>query len=215
MFSLELAVAKWRDDLAKEGSLSRKDLDELEDHLRFSYEAYIAGGLQPALAFESARDDIGTPAELFAEFSKMDDPLWRRLMTAGWSAFLVSFFLPVHKYGISLFKTDIFSGDVPGFEAFVYSVTGESGLIGTLSALTNLLLIGTMWKIADYGRTGIFTWTGIIMAATLLNLWWITEGIADLRPGYYLWCASFGTVASGLFLRARELAVAPATVPAG
>ncbi len=213
MFDLEKAVTNWRDDLEAESALSRSDVDELEDHLRLSYEAYVAAGIQSATAFQTARQDIGTPAELVVEFSKIEDPLWHRLLVAGWSAFLVSFFLPVHEYSISLFNADVFSGELPGFEAFVFALT-DGGVVGVLSALTNLVMIATMWRIADRGRDRILALFGLVAAATLLNLWWMTDGASALRMGYYLWVASFGSVAGGLALRARDLGEEAAPVAA-
>jgi len=77
MFDLEANVAEWRQSLASRGSVSSAALDELEDHLRASFERLSADpGLQNALTpdecFALAARRIGDPRALSAEFEQID-----------------------------------------------------------------------------------------------------------------------------------------------
>jgi hypothetical protein len=215
MFDLDAAVRNWRKDLAAEGTLSKSDLDELEDHLLLAYQADVDTGLQPASAFDNARGDVGAIAELTAEFEKLDSGSWRQFLSAGWAMFVLAFFLPVHDAGIAWFGSGsgADAGTFPGFEAFYYAITGELGFIGFLSALTNALMGLTLLRSADNDRCNVFVLAGILVAATFLNLYWMVDGLADLRIGYFMWLTSFASVAAGYLVRARELSDKPVTVP--
>ncbi len=208
MFDLDQAIRAWRHALASERALSATQLDELEDHLRSAYQSLMAGGLPPRDAWVRARESLGTPEELSAEFRKIDGLAWRRLIRIGWVMFALSFILPAHRYGMTLFNLDIGGGVLPGFQAFVFAVAGEAGAFGVASALTNIVMALTMWRVADHGRSSITALAAIMTAATLVNGWWIhgVDRLADLRMGYYVWLAAFGFVTTGLVLRARTLA---------
>jgi len=203
MFDLDLAVVRWRNELAHEGTFTKSNLDELEDHLTSAYQSYVDGGRKPDLAFEFARDDVGAVAELSEEFGKVEEVTWRRFMVAGWLMYVASFFLPVHQYGSTVFENGM--GELPGFEAFAAAIGGGSGFLGIVSALTNAAMGATLWKISQRDRNSILALAGIFTAAAFLNLWWISDGFAELRIGYYVWCGSFASVATGLIMRAKEL----------
>jgi hypothetical protein len=77
MFDLESNVAAWRQSLASRGSVPPAALDELEDHLRASFERLSADpGLQNALTpdecFALAARRIGDTKALSAEFERVD-----------------------------------------------------------------------------------------------------------------------------------------------
>ena len=93
MFDLEKELRRWRE---RGSSLSARELDELEDHLRawIDLELQLNPKLAPAHAFKVARDELGDPAAVSREFAKAGKPRWRRLLVAGWALFGVSFLLP-------------------------------------------------------------------------------------------------------------------------
>ena len=215
MFDLNSSVSKWRNDLANEGNLSKSDLDELEDHLLTAYQTDLESGLDPALAFAGACEDVGAIAELSAEFAKVESGTWRRFLSAGWAMFVVAFLLPVHAASIGLFGSGSAPDVLRGFEAFYYAITGDLGFVGFLSGLTNVLMGLTLLRASDDDRKNVFAIAGVLVAATFLNLYWLVDGFGDLHIGYFLWLTSFASVASGYLLRARELADRTNPVAAG
>lgn len=76
MFDLEKAVRRWRRGLERMSSLSPRELDELEDHLRAraNLELELDAGLTPARAFAAAHDDLGEAATVSREFAKAGKP---------------------------------------------------------------------------------------------------------------------------------------------
>ncbi len=207
MPELDAAIRTWRNDLARQDTLTRDDLDELEDHFRATYHELVETGIVPEQAIILARRALGEPQELATEFQKNDDPWWRRFVRLGWVMFAVSWALPVHTWGITIFDINLGEGVVPGVQAFLLALMGEAGVIGVLSALTNVAMLLTCWKPAARGRRGILRLTALIMGAALLNGSWLfqVDSLNELLVGYYVWWASFGAVASGLVLRARAL----------
>ncbi len=205
MFNLDEAILKWRDELGRNKTVATNHLDELEDHLVSAFEAEVENGLAPTAAFEVACEDIGSVAEISAEFNKIKNGTWRTFMSAGWIMFVVAFLLPVYNTGWGLFgKIDSFDG-LRGFEAFSLGITGELGLIGIISALTNVVMAITLWQVSRRDRAGVFMLAGILSAAAFLNLYWLVDGVGGLRLGYFMWLASFASVSTGYILRAREL----------
>jgi len=202
MFDLDVAVRAWRNELATKRSFSVFDLEELEDHLRAGYEVelHLNPGLDPAVAFSCARENLGSPSDLSAEFAKVEKKAWRGVLVAGWVLFVVSFFLPVHEFCAS------------GFEAFWLAATGEAGAVGVLSALTNLLMPLTLWRLSHTSRSGMRARAEVLVLSVLLNLWWLTfpDHVSELMVGYFAWMASFGLAGTGLLMRARAL---PEKVP--
>ncbi len=213
MFDLDSAILRWRNDFALDDAFTKSDLDELEDHLRTAFQDDVDDGTEPILAFENARNDIGAIAELSSEFGKVKSGVWRKFLTAGWAMFVLAFFLPVHSGGITLAVADWDVGALPGFEALYYGITGELGLMGFLSALTNVLMGLSVCGWAIRKRQNVFVLAGCLAAAVFLNLYWLTDGLHDLRLGYFVWWASFASVAAGCIIRARELPERPTLVP--
>ncbi len=206
MFDLDAAVRRWRDELAGHRSLSAADLDELEDHVRCAYDSLVGRGVEAAEAWALAREGIGAPADLSAEFRRADGVVWRRLLGVGWAMFALSFFLPVHRYGDTLFHVSLGDGLLPGIQALLVALQG--GVYGIASALTNALMLLTAWKVSDRGRAQVAALAWATTAAFLLNaawLWSFDTFLVDLRVGYFAWWTSFGVVAAALTLRAHAL----------
>ncbi|MFQ5705008.1 MAG: permease prefix domain 1-containing protein [Gemmatimonadales bacterium] len=203
MFELESAIRTWRREFRQQQALTDKALDELEDHLRSDYEAHMATGLSSEEAFALSRERLGQPSELSPEFKKVEGRGWRRLIIAGWSLFAISFFLPVHTWGITLWHNNIGDGVVPGVQAFLAALSGEAGVIGVLSAGTNFVMVLTAWSLSARARN-VRPFAAATIVAALLNGWWLyeVETIANLRIGYFLWLASFGLVGTGLVMKA-------------
>jgi len=214
MFELDAAIRTWRNELVRQQTLTKDDLDELEDHFRATCEELVETGIAPDQAVALTRRALGEPRELATEFRKNDDPWWRRFIRAGWVMFAVSFVLPVHTWGITIFDTTVGDGAVPGVQAFLIALQGEGGPLGVISALTNVAMLFTFWKLAGRGHRSIVKVMLPMMGAALLNGWWLLEvdRMSELMIGYYTWWASFGTVASGLALRARALSTREAPI---
>lgn len=222
MFDLEAEVGRWRTRQERNSSLSPRELDELEDHLRarVDLELEIDATLAPRRAFAIARRELGKPAALEKEFAKAGKPRWRRWLVAGWAMFAVSFVLPV----VPDFPAP---GWVPGWGAAIAVLASliewprealMEAPLQMLSGLTNLLMLSTLLQL----RTPRPRWTrwlaGLVSGAALLNLVWLS-GWAEpvlLPPlgmgiGYWAWTASFFCVAAALWMRARELKPATPT----
>ena len=86
MFDLNGRVREWRERQERTSSLSPRELDELEDHLRarVDLELELNAVLAPADAFAIARRELGEAATLSKEFAKAGKPRWRRWLVAGW-----------------------------------------------------------------------------------------------------------------------------------
>ena len=146
MFELDPEVRKWRTRLERRSSLSARELDELEDHLRarFTLELDLNPALTPARAFTTAVSALGEPRR-FEGVREGRVARWRRFLLAGWGLYAVSFFLPVTalpaevraeaqalgiraEYGYEMF-----------WVAFAFpnliAVLANLAMIGTLSAL--------------------------------------------------------------------------------
>lgn len=211
MFDLDGAVREWRRGFARERAFTTCDLDELEDHLRAAYEVEL--DLNPALAprdaFHYARTLMGSSEVLSAEFEKVEGRAWRRLLTAGWVVFAISFFLPVARDGITLGQLDVGEGLLPGVQALLLAMAGWGGAVGVASGLTNLVMAATWWRVSDAGRGRIRLLAWLATLAATINLCWFFLGDyhPDLLAGYYAWLSSFGITAAGLWTRARELPV--------
>lgn len=212
MSDLDSQVRRWRRSQERRSSLSSRELDELEDHLRahVDLEMELTPSLTPAGAFAQATTAMGAPKQLSREFARAGQPRWRKLVFGGWALFAVSFVLPAytdHTTG-GLFTL----GTMPGWDAFLSALFWGDRL-GQLSAATNLLMLGSL-LILRTSRRGRGRWLRWFVGGTsVLNLaYWpiltLTAGdpVSRLLPGYWVWAASFLCVAAGLWLRNREWA---------
>jgi hypothetical protein len=71
-FDLNLAVQRWRENLAQSPAFGRENLNELESHLRDSVAAFQTRGLSAAEAFQIATRRIGQSHQLEPEFGKVN-----------------------------------------------------------------------------------------------------------------------------------------------
>lgn len=96
MFKLEEAVVQWRERQERNSSLSPRELDELQDHLRarIDLELELSAVLAPERAFAIARHELGEATALSKEFAKAGRRRWGRWLVVGWSMYAVSWFLP-------------------------------------------------------------------------------------------------------------------------
>ena len=76
---IEARVERWRTQLARTSSLSPRELDELEDHLRarVTTELELDAALTPARAFSVAREALGKEDDVSREFANAGRPKWR------------------------------------------------------------------------------------------------------------------------------------------
>lgn len=96
MFAAEKEVRRWREEVERRSSLSPREVDELEDHLRarVELEMELAPALGPAKALAIAKGHLGEATALSREFARAG-PRWSRWMVSGLAMFGVSFFMPV------------------------------------------------------------------------------------------------------------------------
>src|SRR5262245_51371330 len=74
MFDAEERIRRWRRELAETGRCSGETIDELESHLRESFQQFVRAGHSPEQALEMALARLGTPQALAAEFAKVPPP---------------------------------------------------------------------------------------------------------------------------------------------
>lgn len=218
MFELEKALARWRGRQERESSLSARELDELEDHLRarVDLELELNPGLTRARAFAAAHEELGDSRVLSSEFARAGRASWRGLLIVGWLLFGASFMMPTFENpaffapppptGATAPAAPIAADEImTGWEALTAAISGIVGPLGVLSALSNVLML-----VAGYGllvrRTGRARWTIGLMAGTTVGnlLLWMPGTGDNLHAGYYAWVASFACVAVALWIRDRE-----------
>ena len=213
MFDLDASVRRWRERQRRETSLSPRELDELEDHLRahVDLELELNAVLAPAEAFAIARRELGEPATLSKEFAKAGQPRWWRLVLGGCALFVVSFALPAfgeYTTGGGLVTWE--HGTKSGWDACWEALFWGEGL-GQSSALTNLLMLASLVTLAIRRRPTRRWLPALLAVAGGINLvywpiWTVTGGIplANLLPGYWAWVTSFFCVSGGMWMLARE-----------
>ena len=216
MFDLDTEVRRWRKHAERKSSLSPRKVDELQDHLRarIDLELELDSALTPAQAFGAAREDVGEPAALSREFVKAGRPRWRRLLVAAWAMFAVSWFLPTVVEYIPIPPapdgTVLRQGAraIPGWDAFVYALFGWAGPVGSVSALTNVLMLVTgLWVYLKRASKARWAAPLMVVAAAVNALYWpfwvMSEGDMALRLGFVAWAGSFALGGTALWLRAR------------
>lgn len=215
---LNARIAHWRTRQERTSSLSPRELDELEDHLRahIDLEMELNATLGPAQAFRDACQEMGPGSALAKEFAKVGGARWRRLFVQGWVLYVVSFLLPSAELGFDA-----------GYR-FVLEIIWLEGLIYPhilgLVVLPNLAMLATIRVLLGrrhpsghrvkwvLGLTGIgavgaaVSVAGIFMFSPENRGFW--DGIARFGTGYWSWTASLILVATALHLRAREWASA-------
>ena len=209
MSDLNARIRDWRQLQERETSLSPRELDELEDHMRAhaDLEMELNAVLTPEQAFAIARRELGKPKTLSKEFAKAGSPRWRRWVVAGWTAYAASWLLPI---------LDFF-GTVTGYDL----LKGTSDIIGTAVLLaTNLpmlLTVSVLWgarlarnrwlrrMVGAVGVAAIGCAVGIMVWGSIENasVAWLFP-FPPLLVGFWAWAGSFLCVTRGLWLRAKE-----------
>lgn len=214
VFELDREVQNWRTRVERNSSLSARELDELEDHLRarVDLELELDAALTPARALAIAVKALGELQAISTEFVRAGRPRWRGLLLAGWVLYATSFLMPA--FGFS-------SADIDR-TTYGYEVVPEliqltaSGLTLSVVAmwLPNLILLMTLsaWRRRRPPRKA---WTAWIVGATgALPLGLGLLRLGDPGPGFHsgvgfwAWCASFVVVATALWFRSRDWASA-------
>jgi len=92
MFDLEQSLRQWRQEIEATLAFSSEEIDELEDHLRFSIDAKLKEGLTPENAWTRSLGGLGSASALALEFAKdkLMPALWR-LLIAWWRPALLLF----------------------------------------------------------------------------------------------------------------------------
>lgn len=216
-FDLDARVARWRRWQERTSSLSPRELDELEDHLRAHVDLQLElnATLGPAQVFRVACDRIGPGPVLSKEFAKVGRARWRRMFMQGWILYAASFLLPSSELEFShgyQFLLDFSLSDLtyPKVLAFAF-------LPNLMMLMTTPVFMGRkppstrclkwLLGIAGVGAVG----TAVVHSARFMvgppNLG-LLDPLAAFGIGFWAWTASLIFVAAALQLRACERASA-------
>ncbi|WP_419950071.1 hypothetical protein [Candidatus Palauibacter sp.] len=208
MFEFENEVRRWRSALDRRSSLSPRELDELEDHLRarVDLELELDAVLAPAEAFAIARRDLGEPKALSREFARAGRPRWKPLLAGALTLYSASLLLPVLR--LQLLPASW------GVEAWIprgYELLADIGLLPL--NLPMLLMLPLIWRKHRLKGTWLAGILGIIGASALgfgaaAVIDSGSDALSFLRPGYWVWSASFVCASAALWLRRRGWASA-------
>lgn len=200
MFELEREVRNWRTRVERGSSLSPREVDELEDHLRalVDLELELDASLAPRRAFAIARHTLGEPKSLSREFARAGRPRWKLLLAGATALYVASLLLPV-------FRLDLLPAW--GIDAWVprgYELLAAVELLPL--NLPMLLILPLIWRKRRLKGTWLAGILGVIGASTL------GVGVADalkggditLLPGFWAWAASFVLASVALWLRRRS-----------
>lgn len=216
-FDLEAQVGEWRRWQQRTSSLSPRELDELEDHLRahVDLEEELNPGLGPARAFRIACAEIGSGATLAKEFAKAGKVPCRRVFMQGWVLYAASFLLPSSELEFSrgyqfLLGFTLSDLTYPNVLAFAF-------LPNLVMFMTTPVFLGRkppsprclkwLLGIAGVGALGaaVVHSARFMVGPPNLGLW---DPLAAFGIGFWAWTASLIFVAAALQLRAREWASA-------
>lgn len=181
MFELDREVRNWRTSVERGSSLSPRELDELEDHLRalVDLELELDASLAPRRAFAIARHALGEPKALSREFARAGRPRWKPLLAGAAALYVASLLLPV-------FHIPMPWGDwtMRGYEMFT-----DGDPVPILVNLWMFIIVPVIWRhrrvkgtwlAGILGLIGAFT-LGLGVAAVIQNG---PEALGELRPGY-------------------------------
>lgn len=216
-FDLDARIAQWRRSQERASSLSPRELDELEDHLRahVDLEMELNPGLGPARACRIACDEIGTGAALAKEFAKVGKARWRRMFLAGWAMYAASFLLPSARLGFDhgyQFVLRFTPTDLLYPQVLAFLLLPNLAMLMTIPALLGCRPPSGRWAkwllgVAGVGAIGTAAVVSalIMMGFQNVGLW---DTVAAFGTGYWTWTVSLTLVATALHLRAREWASA-------
>ena len=215
MSDLDAEVRRWREWHERTESLSPRELDELEDHLRAraDLEMELDAVLAPERAFAIARRELGKPATLSKEFAKAGKPRWRRWVVAGWAAYAASWLLPIFDMGWfgTMTGHDLLQGFTSDILGTAVLLVINLPMLMTVSVLWGARLSRNRWLRRMVGAVGVLAIgcaVGMMVYGSIDN-----RSVAWLFPlpflvGFWAWSGSFLCVTKGLRLRAREWASA-------
>ncbi|MDE2877378.1 hypothetical protein [Candidatus Palauibacter soopunensis] len=205
MFEFENEVRRWRTALDRRSSLSPRELDELEDHLRarVDLELELDAALAPTEAFAIARRDLGEPKALSKEFARAGRPQWKLLLAGALTLYSASLLLPVLHIPMPW-----------GIDTWVprgYELLADIELLPL--NLPMLLMLPLIWRKHRLKGTWLAGILGVIglSALGLGAAAIISDGpdaLAALRLGYWTWAASFVFASVALWRRRRGWASA-------
>jgi hypothetical protein len=216
VFELEDEIQSWRTRVERSSSLSARELDELEDHLRarVSLELDLNPALAPAKAFTAALTALGEPKAISREFARAGRPRWRRFLLAGWGLYAVSFVLPAvilpaeaqvlglqGQYGYEVFWEGLTFPNL-------FVALANLAMIGTLSALWTARsskprrFLRSLQAIGNAGIGLVTLGTGILQVVVPVSSPYY--GPVYLGPAYWAFSTSFACVAVALWLRNKD-----------
>ena len=209
MFDLDGRVRQWRERQASTSSLSPRELDELEDHLRarVDLEMELNAVLAPEKAFAIARHELGEAAALSKEFAKVGKPKWRRWLVAGWAAYAAAWFLP-------MLRIELFGGGATMYghqlfldpEAIIVLLPVHLAMLMTVSALWGGRCSRARWLRWLLGCAGglLLGWIGALAGYGVFSEGWTVLPKLIFTSAFWSWGGSMVCAAVGLRLRARE-----------
>ena len=236
MFELETEITTWRRKVERGSSLSPREVDELEDHLRarFDLELEMTPEQSPSRVFSTVCDELGEAAALSKEFAKAGRRRWRPLLLGAWAMFATSFFLPVSTW----VETGLLDPDA--LAVLAYAAQRPYEFLRDL--MTALVTMGDVPSMVWFGAAVLLPNLPLLMTLpTLLGsrrpdrrwLRWVLGGMGVVLPGlgmlrvfspapfpypeaavalqypgagYWLWSGSFAFAAAALWLRGRSWA---------
>ncbi len=232
MFDLDSQVRHWRKRQERRSSLSSRELDELEDHLRAraTLESELNAELTPARAFAIARAAMGEGDAVSRDFAKAGRPRWKKLLVMGWALFGASFLLPVSfvpEAGIGLSRP---FGLWPhyGYEVFWKLLVADGELGNVLAALVPLVAmvltlvprrdkpgrrphrLRHLLSVVAAGTVAV----GVLMPPLMVSVAGEPAVAQHLGIGFWAWSASFVCAAAALWLRDHDAASVRARRPA-
>lgn len=207
MFELDSEVRNWRTRVERGSSLSPRELDELEDHLRarVDLELELDAALAPRRAFAIARHALGEPRALSREFARAGRPRWKPLLAVASALYAASFLLPVLHFSAILPLNLDFAYTLRGWELLV-----DDELVPILLNLPMLLVLPLIRR----KRRLKGTWLAVILGAVGASSFSIgvvaagSEGWVTPRIGLFAWSASLVLASVALWVRRRNWASA-------
>lgn len=207
---MNAAIESWRDELAAQTGLTTEIRRELEAHLHDCMTGFQKLGLSEFESFQMARQRMGQPKQLGAEFNKAmkTKSSWSRILMFGaWTVFIISFFLPAlngtRGFICALMQPTFWQGALQGNS---FSIHYEFLTLANLLMLASPLLFTRFFRQGWFLRWGHFT----VLAATILVWAFVLRLLANpdvsakkVEIGCFLWALSFVLLYASAFFRLR------------
>ena len=223
-FDLDARIRDWRHRQERETSLSPRELDELEDHLRtrVDLEMELNAELPSERAFAAAHAAIGEGGAVSREFAKAGSSRWKKLLVVGWALFGASFLLPALFVPDARLDLSRPFGLRPyyGYEVFqeLLVADGELFVIPVVLAVLSPCLAMLVISIPALRNNGRRAWTVMRYALSVAGLGTLALGFVPahfvehgelvfaqhLGIGFCAWSLSFVCAAAALWLRDHD-----------